>query len=52
MPIMANLASFWKTVACGQTVLPDRSILIRQKLVEKAKIEKLKGGIWGDFQTL
>ena len=26
----------------GQTVLPDRSLLIRQKLVENAKIEKLK----------
>ena len=24
--------------ACGQTVLPDRSILIGQKLVENAKI--------------
>ena len=28
------------------------SFLKRQKLVEKAKIEKLKGDIWGDFQTL
>ena len=52
MPKMAILASFWKPENCGKTVLPDRSILIRQKWVEKAKIEKLKGDIWGDFQTL
>ena len=31
------LASFWKPEACGQTVLPHRSILIRQKLMVKAK---------------
>ena len=30
-----------KTVACGQTVLQDRSISIEQKLVENAKIEKI-----------
>ncbi len=28
---------FWKAEACGQTVLPDRLILIRQKLAENAK---------------
>ena len=28
------LASFWKPEACGQTVLPDRSLLKGQKLVE------------------
>ena len=39
---MVNLASFWKLEAFGQTVLPDRSILIGKKLVESAKIEKLK----------
>ena len=37
---------------CSQTVLPDRSILKGQKLVENAKIEKLKCDIFGDFQTL
>ena len=37
---MVNLASFWKTEACGQTVLPDKSVLIGQKLVENAKIKK------------
>ena len=33
------LTSFWKPEACGQTVLPDRSDLIGQKLVENAKIQ-------------
>ena len=28
-----------KPEACGQTVLPDWSVLIRQKLVENAKIK-------------
>ena len=27
MPKMVNLASFWKLEACGQTVLPDMSVL-------------------------
>ena len=38
--------------AYGQTVLPDRSILIGQKLVENAKTEKLKCDILSDFQIL
>ena len=33
------LASFRKPEVCGQTVLPDRSILIGQKFVENAKIK-------------
>ena len=49
---MVILASFWKPEACGQTELPDRSVLIGQKLVENAKIEKFKCDILGDFQTL
>ena len=51
----STLASFWKSKACGQTVLPDRSILYGRKLMENlenAKIEKLKCDILGDFQTL
>ena len=36
------LASFLKPEACGQTVLPDRSILIGQKLAENAKIQNFK----------
>ena len=46
------LASFWKPEACGQTVLPDRSVLIGQKLVESAKIEKFKCDILSYFQTM
>ena len=38
--------------SCCQKVLPGRSILIGQKLVENAKIQKLKCDILGDFQTL
>ena len=30
-------ASFWKPEACGQTVLPDRSVLIGQNLAENAE---------------
>ena len=33
-------------------MLPDRSILIRQKLVGNGKIEKFKCDILGVFQTL
>ena len=36
------LASFWKPEACGQTVLPDRSILKGQTLMENTKIEKIQ----------
>ena len=43
---------FEKTEVCGQTVLPDKSLLKGQKLVENAKIEKVKCDILGDFQTL
>ena len=39
---MVDLASFWKIEACGQTVLPDRSVLIGQKLVENAKNSKIQ----------
>ena len=43
------LTSFWKPEVFGQTALPDRSILVVQKLVENAKIEKIKWDIFGDF---
>ena len=46
------LASFWKPEACGQTVLPDRSVLIGQKLVENAEIKKFKCNILSNFQRL
>ena len=48
---IVNLASFWKPEAWGQTVLPDRSILIRQKLMENAKIEKLEMRLFGWFSN-
>ena len=37
---MVNLSSFRKPEAFGQTVLPDLSILIGQKLMENAKKSK------------
>ena len=40
MPKMVYFGEYLKQKACGQTVLPDRPILIEQKLVENAKIEK------------
>ena len=33
---MVHFGEFLKPKACGQTVLPDRSVLIGQKLVETA----------------
>ena len=52
MPKMSILASFWKPEYCSQIVLLDRSLLIEQKLVKNAKIEKFKCDILGDFQTI
>ena len=50
---MFNLASFRKREVCGQTVLPDKSILIRQKLVENAKMPKIEMRLFFIvFQTL
>ena len=45
------LASFWKSEACGQTVLPDRSLLIGQKLAENTKIDKFKMRHFGLFSN-
>ena len=44
---MFHFDKFLKTEACGcgQTVLPDMSVLIGQKLVENAKVEKFKWNI-------
>ena len=39
MAKIVHFGEFLKTEACGQTVLPDRSVLIGQKLVENAKIK-------------
>ena len=49
--IIASEASY-VYILSGQTVLPDRSILKGQTLVENVKIEKLKCDILGDFQTM
>ena len=43
------LTSFWKPEVCGQTVLPNMSIWIGQKLLENAKIQKSKCDILSDF---
>ena len=52
----AKNGPFWrvfeKPEACGQTVLPDRSVLIEQKLVENTKIRKFRCDILSDFQTM
>ena len=52
MPKNGQFGEFLTPEARGQTVLPDRSILIDQTLIENAKIENLKCDILGDFQTL
>ena len=44
------MASFWKPEACGQTVLPDRSVLIRQKLVEMPKFKNSNATFWVIFK--
>ena len=43
----SQFGEFWKSEACTQKVLPDRSLLIEQKLVENAKIELTKCVIFG-----
>ena len=49
---MVHFGEHLKTEACGQKVLPDRSVFIGQKLVEKAKIQKFKCDNLSNFQTL
>ena len=46
------LVSEWKPEACSQTVLPDRSVLKRQKLVGNDKIQTFKCDILSNFQTI
>ena len=43
--------SLWKPEACGQTVLPDRSLLIGQKLAKNAKTEALSLTVFQDRST-
>ena len=47
---MVKLASFCKPEAYGQTVLPDRSIVIGQKLKENAKIQNSNSTFWVIFK--
>ena len=49
---MVNLSSVWNLEACGQTLLPDRSILKGQKRAKNAKMDKFKWYIFVDFKTL
>ena len=49
--ILSGGQKLMKNAKIGPSVLPDRSILRGQKLVENAKIEKFKCDIFGDFQT-
>ena len=46
------MTSFWKPEACSQTGLPDKALLVGQKLAGNAKIWKFKCDILSDFQTL
>ena len=48
----AQNSQFWRLFEnLKLAVLPDWSILIGQKLMENAKIQKFKCDIFGDFQT-
>ena len=53
---MPKNGPFWRVLekpeACGQTVLPDRSVLLGQKLVVNARNQKFKCDNLGNFQTL
>ena len=49
---MSILASFWKPEGYGQIVLPDRSILIEQKLVENARLRNSNGTFWVEKRSL
>ena len=46
------MASFLKPEAWGHTVVPDRSFLKGQKMVENAKIQKIECDILSNFQTM
>ena len=52
MPKRSILASFWEPKACCHIVFPDRSVLIGQKLVGNAKIQKFKCEVLRNYQTM
>ena len=43
------LASFWKPEVCGQTVLPDRSVLIGKNWRKMPKFKNSNATFWGIF---
>ena len=47
----AKNGQFWKTENRGQIVLPDRSLLIRQKLPKNAKLRKWKMRHFKEFSN-
>ena len=53
---MPKNGPFWQVFEnlkfCGQTVLPEKSVLIGQKLVENGKIEIIKCDILSNYQTM
>ena len=52
MPKNSQFRKFWENWRSGQAMLPDRSFLVGQKLVENANIEFFKWDILSHFQTL
>ena len=46
---MPKLTYKWDIFGDFQTIIPDRSLLIGQKLVENAEVETFKWDIFGDF---
>ena len=38
-------AQFWKYEACGQTLLPDRLVLLQQRLI-MPKLKTSNGNVW------
>ena len=46
----AKNSQFWKLEACGQTVLPDRPVLIGQKLVENEIFKNSNATFWVIFK--
>ena len=47
---LSILEKFWKSEVCCQTALPDRSLLIGQKLAENANIKRLNATFWVIFK--
>ena len=44
--------NFCEPQVCGQTVLPERLLIKRQKLVKNAKVKKFNCDIFGNFQKI